>query len=56
MRIIRGDLTPPRVALVKKAYKILDRDGSGIVDINDIKEIYNTSKHPDVLSGKKTSD
>lgn len=56
MRIIRGDLTPNRLALVKKAFMKLDKDGSGVVDINDLKDVYNTSKHPDVLSGKKTSD
>jgi Ca2+-binding EF-hand superfamily protein len=39
---------------VKRAFQKLDRDGSGIVDINDIREVYNASKHPDVLSGKKT--
>jgi len=56
LRIIRGDLTPPRLALVKKAFQKLDKDGSGVVDIDDIRDVYNTSRHPDVLSGKKTSD
>ena len=45
---------PKRVALVKKAYKILDRDGSGEVDYNDICETYNAKKHPAVLEGRKT--
>jgi Ca2+-binding EF-hand superfamily protein len=56
VRIIRGDLPPNRLALVKKAFQKIDRDGSGILDIDDIKEVYNTSRHPDVLAGKKTSD
>lgn len=56
VRIIRGDLTPPRLTLVKKAFKKLDKDGSGIVDIDDIKDLYSTAKHPDVISGKKTRD
>lgn len=54
--MMRGDLTPLRVSLVKKAYAKLDRDGSGVVDINDIRGLYNGSRHPDVLSGKKTED
>lgn len=41
---------------MKKAYQKLDKDGSGVVDIEDIRDVYNTSRHPDVLSGKKTSD
>ena len=43
-----------RVALVKRAYKKLDRDGSGEVDYNDICDVYNASKHPAVLEGRKT--
>ena len=54
LRIIRGDLSQGRLALVRKAFQKLDRDGSGIVDINDIRDVYNASKHPDVISGKKT--
>jgi Ca2+-binding EF-hand superfamily protein len=56
VRIIRGDLTPNRLAIVKKAYAKLDKDGSGVVDIDDLKDVYNTSKHPDVMSGKKSPD
>lgn len=32
----------------------MDKDGSGFLDINDVKGSYNASKHPDVTSGKKT--
>jgi Ca2+-binding EF-hand superfamily protein len=56
LRIIRGDLTPPRLVLVKKAFAKLDKDGSGVVDIDDIKDVYSTAKHPDFISGKKTRD
>jgi len=56
LRIIRGDLNPTRLALVKKAFAKLDRDGSGIVTVDDVRDIYNASKHPDVMSGKKTAD
>ena len=43
-----------RLALVKKAFKKLDTNGSGDVDFNDICEIYNAKKHPAVLDGRKT--
>lgn len=32
LRVVRGDLKPNRLALVKKAYEKLDKDGSGEVD------------------------
>ena len=35
--------------LVNKAFHKLDRDGSGVVDINDLKGVYDASKNPDVL-------
>ncbi len=41
---------------MNQAFKKLDRDGSGIVDINDIKGVYNAKQHPDVLSSKKTEE
>jgi len=34
----------------------LDRDSSGIVDINDIRDVYSAKNHPDVRAGKKTED
>jgi hypothetical protein len=45
-----------RVNIVKQAYKKLDKDGSGVIDINDIRGVYSAKTHPDVKSGKKTED
>lgn len=56
LRMIRGDLNTFRLALVKKAFTKLDSDGCGIVDINHIRNLYNASRHPDVMSGKKTEE
>lgn len=53
---IRGELNERRLALVEQAFRKIDKDNSGELDINDIKDSYNSDKHPDVLSGKKTSD
>jgi hypothetical protein len=45
-----------RQQLVKRAYQKLDRDGSGQVDLEDIKNVYNAKQHPDVKLGKKTEE
>ena len=45
-----------RGSLVLKAFAKLDRNGSGSVDIEDIRGVYNASKHPAVVDGRKTSD
>ncbi len=45
-----------RKSLVKRAFQKLDKDGDGVVRMNDIKFFYNARKHPKVLSGEKTED
>lgn len=56
LRALRGPMNPNRKKIVLQAYKKLDRDGNGYVDINDIKGVYDASRHPDVISGKKSED
>lgn len=56
LRIIRGDLNKNRLTLVKKAFDKLDRNRNGVVELDDIRDVYNASKHPDVLAGRKTPD
>lgn len=45
-----------RKALAMRAFAIMDVDGSGIIDIDDIRQRYNAKMHPDVKSGKRTED
>ena len=45
-----------RRKLVLQAFNKLDKDKSGAVDINDIKDVYNAKRHPDVIAGKKTEE
>ena len=49
---IRGDMNERRIALVKLAYKKLDRDGSGLVELNDIGMAYDVTQHPKFKSGE----
>lgn len=53
---IRGELNDFRRALVEKAFRKLDKDSNGFIELEDIKGIYNASKHPDVIQGRKTED
>ena len=54
LRVIRGPMNETRRAIVAKAFKKMDKDGNGYVDINDITGVYSAKLHPDVKSGKKT--
>lgn len=54
LRVIRGDLNQNRLRLVEKAFNKMDKDGNGVLEVDDIMDIYNAKKHPAVLEGRKT--
>lgn len=56
MRIIRGELSEYRRQLVERAFRKLDRDGSGVVEVADLVGVYSGKKHPAVLEGRKTEE
>ena len=56
LRIIRGELTEYRKQLVERAFKKLDRDGSGVVEVSDLVGVYSGKKHPAVMEGRKTEE
>ena len=43
-----------RLKLVDQAFSIMDKDGNGFIEPSEVMDCYDTSKHPDVISGKKT--
>jgi Ca2+-binding EF-hand superfamily protein len=56
LRVIRGDMNALRKSKVMQAFTKFDKDGNGYVDIEDLRGVYNGSKHPEVMSGKKSED
>lgn len=53
---VRGEMNEARTNLVKRAFKKIDKDNSGVLDILDIRDSYKANKHPDVIQGKRTED
>ena len=53
---LREELSERRVNMVKKAFKMLDKDASGQITISDIAGIYDVSMNPEFLEGRKTKD
>ena len=45
-----------RKKYIRLAYEKLDINKDGLVKLDDISKIYDASRHPDVMSGKKTPD
>jgi len=56
IRGLRDELTERRKVMVNKAFAMLDRDGSGQINIQDITGIYDVSMNPEFLEGRKTRD
>lgn len=54
LRALRGPLSPSRRAIIAAAFRVLDANGNGVVTLEDIAARYNTSTHPDVVSGRRT--
>ena len=52
---VRGQLNARRKDLVMQAFDVMDKDGSGEIEPNDVVGVFNADKHPDVLAGKKTA-
>ena len=42
--------------LVERVFIILDKDNDGLVDIYDMKQIFNSKRHPDVMQGKRSEE
>jgi Ca2+-binding EF-hand superfamily protein len=53
---VRGPINNNRKQLVTQAFNKLDKNGNGVVELDDIKGVYNATMHPDVRAGKKTED
>ncbi len=56
LRGVRGEMNGFRRALSEKAFRVMDKDRSGVLNINDIKGVYNAKMHPDVKAGKKNEE
>eukprot|EP00606_Chrysophyceae_sp_TOSAG23-5_P000963 GSChrysophyteH2.ASY1.ANO1.1043.1 assembled CDS len=52
---LRAPLSESRRKLIVTAFSNLDKDGNGFVDHDEIRDRFDTSKHPDVIAGSKTS-
>lgn len=56
LRTIRGEMNAQRKMIALQAFRVMDKNGSGRVDIADVQGTYDVSRHPDFIAGKKTED
>eukprot|EP00403_Amphidinium_massartii_P017013 CAMPEP_0178414394 /NCGR_PEP_ID=MMETSP0689_2-20121128/23013_1 /TAXON_ID=160604 /ORGANISM="Amphidinium massartii, Strain CS-259" /LENGTH=319 /DNA_ID=CAMNT_0020035681 /DNA_START=138 /DNA_END=1097 /DNA_ORIENTATION=- len=56
LEAMRGPLNARRLELIDMAFKVMDKNGSGTITIEDVKASFNTKFDADVLAGRMTSD
>jgi Ca2+-binding EF-hand superfamily protein len=49
-------MSKARKDIIIKAFHKLDRSGDGVVTIEDLKGVYNASKHPKYMNGEWTEE
>jgi Ca2+-binding EF-hand superfamily protein len=56
LRTLRGSMAPRRAALVREAFKCIDKDGSGVATFAELGGAYGKAlaQHPAILKGTKT--
>ncbi|CAK4892386.1 unnamed protein product [Aphanomyces euteiches] len=53
---LRGDINPARLSMIEMAFQKLDRTHDGQVTIDDLRNVYDVSKHPEFIQGIKSKD
>mmetsp|Transcript_26234 Transcript_26234/g.36534 ORF Transcript_26234/g.36534 Transcript_26234/m.36534 type:complete len:506 (-) Transcript_26234:273-1790(-) len=56
LRGLQGNLSGRRLNIALLAFQKLDKDGSGIVDRDDLKGTFDCSRHPKVISGEMSEE
>jgi Ca2+-binding EF-hand superfamily protein len=49
---VHGPMSPKRQQLILMAFDLIDRNHNGMVQVDDIRMIYDVKHHPDVLAGR----
>jgi Ca2+-binding EF-hand superfamily protein len=53
---IRGRPNTRRQAIIDKSFLKFDKDGTGLIKVTDIREVFNCIKHPKVVCGEMNDD
>ena len=53
---LRGIPNDRRQAIIDKAFLKFDKEGTGLIDVTEIRQVYNCSKHPKVVSNEMSEE
>ena len=54
IQAIIGQITPNRENVIKNIFESFNKDNNGNVSLNELKTLFNASKHPDVINQKRS--
>jgi len=55
LQVLRGPMSRDRMALVQQAYMLLDQNGDERVSFEEMKQLIDVKRHPDVLHKERTA-
>ena len=53
---LRGKPNSRRQAIIDKAFLKFDKEGNGLIDVTDLRTVFNCSKHPKIVNGEMSED
>ena len=53
---LRGKPNDRRQAIIDKVFLKFDKEGKGLIDITEIRQVYNCSKHPKVVGAEMSKN
>ena len=56
LNALRGKPNERRQAIIDKSFLKFDKEGTGLIDVMEIRQVYNCSKHPKVVSAEMSEE
>lgn len=56
MLALQGPINARRAQVIETVFGIMDKNGNGRIDLEDVERLYDTSNHPDMLDGKLSEE
>lgn len=54
IQAIIGQITPNRENVIKNIFESFNKDNNGNVSLNELKTLFNASRHPDLINQKRS--
>lgn len=56
LRGLREELTDRKKKMVEKAFRVMDKDGTGYINVQDVISVFDVSKNKDFIEKRKSRE